>query len=209
MRRITAIAFIILAMQTTLIGMRCLLEFKGDVWRKGGKKFGWLRNLEWEKNRIYRIYRSLISAILKIYINTSLSNRDPSRRKKRCLLCAHGISLLTWRVLSFSLLRGVRDGHRDYRITGSRWAPFAFFSANIREPPPLHGWNIDETRRRLPLSPLHNFLALCSIKNSLYPSISELPIFPYILLIIGTKYGNSMAQRTKSLVRWEDKGNSR
>lgn len=144
-----------------------------------------------------------------IYINTSLSNRDPSRRKKRCLLCAHGISLLTWRVLSFSLLRGVRDGHRDYRITGSRWAPFAFFSANIREPPPLHGWNIDETRRRLPLSPLHNFLALCSIKNSLYPSISELPIFPYILLIIGTKYGNSMAQRTKSLVRWEDKGNSR
>lgn len=68
MRRITAIAFIILAMQTTLIGMRCLLEFKGDVWRKGGKKFGWLRNLEWEKNRIYRIYRSLISAILKIYI---------------------------------------------------------------------------------------------------------------------------------------------
>lgn len=31
MRRITAIAFIILAMQTTLIGMRCLLEFKGDV----------------------------------------------------------------------------------------------------------------------------------------------------------------------------------
>lgn len=55
-----------------------------------------------------------------IYINTSLSNRDPSRRKKRCLLCAHGISLLTWRVLSFSLLRGVRDGHRDYRITGSR-----------------------------------------------------------------------------------------
>lgn len=88
--------------------------------------------------------------------------------KKRCLLCAHGISLLTWRVLSFSLLRGVRDGHRDYRITGSWWAPFAFFSANIREPPPLHGWNIDETRRRLPLSPptLHNFLALCSIKNS-------------------------------------------
>lgn len=54
MRRITAIAFIILAMQTTLIGMRCLLEFKGDVWRKGGKKFGWLRNLEWEKNRIFR-----------------------------------------------------------------------------------------------------------------------------------------------------------
>lgn len=116
-------------------------------------------------------------------------------------MCAHGISLLTWRVLFITWCTWRAPRLPYYRISVSTFCLFLG-----KHPPPLHRWNIDEETSTPFSAYISQFLLGIALDRRIrdfnYPPLSlSLPIF---MLTFDWLYIYNVARK---ITRWRKERN--